>query len=306
MSGIMIDGGLRAGAGGWRGRPIAGQRGRHRGFTLVELLVVIAIIGVLVSLLLPAVQAAREAARRTQCQNQLKQMSLGFHNHHDVHLSFATGGQDYYSARTFTNGKPEVVARQGWGWLYQLLPYIEQQNLWDLPTDSQVQSSPVKTYYCPTRRQPSVVGTRAVNDYAGNAGLYTSTGYAWGDGYNGCIVRNNRAPIGFQSITDGTANTILVGEKRLDRLAMGTAQCDDNEGYTSGWDWDVVRWGNTPPLPDRRGFDQCEVLFGALHPGGVNFGLADGSVRFISYTVDATTFQRLCARDDGNPVPSNY
>lgn len=150
-----------------------------------------------------------------------------------------------------------------------------------------------------------VVAGYALNDYAGNAGTYTSTGYAWGDGYNGCVVRNTQSPVGFQNITDGTTNTIFVGEKRLDRFAMGTSQCDDNEGYGSGWDWDIVRWGNNPPMPDRRGTDQCEVLFGSLHPAGCNFALADGSVRIISYQVDIVAFQRLCERGDGQPIPSN-
>ncbi len=281
------------------------MRAKRSGFTLVELLVVIAIIGVLVALLLPAVQAAREAARRSQCQNNLKQMGLGLHNHHDVHKVFPTGGMDYYSARTYANGGPEVTTRQGWGWLYQLLPFIEQQNLWENTNEAFIRATPVKTYFCPSRRAPMVVAGYALNDYAGNAGTYTSTGYAWGDGYNGCVIRNTQSPVGFQNITDGTTNTIFVGEKRLDRFAMGTSQCDDNEGYGSGWDWDIVRWGNNPPMPDRRGTDQCEVLFGSLHPAGCNFALADGSVRIISYQVDIVAFQRLCERGDGQPIPSN-
>jgi prepilin-type N-terminal cleavage/methylation domain-containing protein/prepilin-type processing-associated H-X9-DG protein len=279
---------------------------RRGGFTLVELLVVIAIIGVLVALLLPAVQAAREAARRSQCQNNLKQIGLGLHNHHDIYGAFPTGGRDYYSARTFSNGKPEVTNRQDWGWLYQLLPFIEQQNQWEVATDATVQAALIKTYFCPSRRPATLLGgSRGVNDYAGNGGTYTSTGYAWGDGYNGVVVRNTQPVVGFAQITDGTSNVVFVGEKRLDRYAMGTYQCDDNEGYASGWDWDIIRWGNDPPQPDRRGFDQCEVLFGGLHPGGVNFALCDGSVRHVSFTVDKTVFQRACMRDDGQPLPGN-
>lgn len=278
---------------------------RRGGFTLVELLVVIAIIGVLVALLLPAVQAAREAARRSQCQNNLKQIGLGLHNHHDIYGVFPTGGRDYYSARTFANGNPEVINRQDWGWLYQLLPFIEQQNQWEVAADAAVQSALIKTYFCPSRRPATLLGgSRGVNDYAGNAGTYTSTGYAWGDGYNGVVVRNTQPTVGFAHITDGTSNVVFVGEKRLDRYAMGTFQCDDNEGYASGWDWDIIRWGNDPPQPDRRGFDQCEVLFGGLHPAGVNFALCDGSVRHVSFQIDQTTFQRACIRNDGQPLPN--
>jgi len=282
------------------------MRTRRGAFTLVELLVVIAIIGILVALLLPAVQAAREAARRTQCQNNLKQISLGFHNHHDIHKLLPTGGMDYFSARTFVNQAPEVLNRQGWGWMYQILPYIEQENLWAETNDTILQRATVSSYFCPTRRRPMVIANaRGMNDFAGNAGIYTSTGYPWGDGVTGAVVRNNQGPIGFQNITDGLSNTILVGEKRLDQFAIGTYQCDDNEGFTAGWDWDGVRWGNDPPQKDRKGGDQCEVLFGSAHSSGIDVTLADGSVRIIQYTVDRTVFQRACNRLDGQPVELN-
>ena len=280
------------------------SRRRRSGFTLVELLVVIAIIGILVALLLPAVQAARESARRTQCQNNLKQMGLGFHNHHDVFSLLPTGGRDYFSARTFSavGGAPEVGVRQDWSWMYQLLPYIEQGNLWSDLNDANVQKTVVGTYFCPSRRFAMVIGgQRAMNDYAGNGGLYTSTGYAWGDGATGVLVRNTRPQIGLHTLLDGTSNTILVGEKRIDLFALGKFQCDDNEGFTAGWDWDAIRWGNDPPLPDRKGLDQCEVLFGSAHPGGANFALADGSVRMIRYGVDRLVFQRACTREEGIP-----
>jgi len=275
---------------------------RRRAFTLVELLVVIAIIGILVALLLPAVQAARESARRTECQNNLKQIGLGFQNHHDQYNLLPTGGNDYFSSLTLTTGVPQIVNRQGWGWMYQILPFIEQGNLWNQPSDVVIRATPVKSYFCPSRRQPMVIGGRAVNDYAGCAGLYTSTGYAWGDGVTGCVVRSNQSPLSFAAIRDGLSNTVLVGEKRLDTLAIGSAQCDDNEGYTSGWDWDIVRWGNDPPMRDRKAGDQCEVLFGSAHPAGINVVLADGSVRIVRYGVDRIVFQRACQRADGNDV----
>ena len=93
-------------------------------------------------------------------------------------------------------------------------------------------------------------GTRAVNDYAGNGGIYTSTGAMWGDGKTGGVLvrRKQSIELTLADIKDGSSHSILVGEKRLDTDAIGTFQCDDNEGHTSGWDWDIIRWGNDPPL----------------------------------------------------------
>jgi prepilin-type N-terminal cleavage/methylation domain-containing protein len=283
-------------------------------FTLVELLVVIAIIGILVALLLPAIQAAREASRRTQCANHLKQLGLGCQNHHSAIRIFPDGGEAYNVGRTLdppspaTNGVPVLAPKQSWGWLYQILPYIEQEPLYNNPSDSYIQGIAVKTFFCPTRRQPMVIGGRGVNDYAGNGGLYTSSGWDWGNGQNGGVIVRQKCGgpcntvVSTALVTDGTANTIILGEKRLDSRAIGTAQCDDNEGHTSGWDWDIIRWGNDPPLPDRDATDQCEVLFGSAHPAGLHFAFCDGKVRFIGFDIDRLVFQRLCRRDDREPV----
>ncbi len=141
---------------------------RRKGFTLVELLVVIAIIGILVALLLPAVQAAREAARRTQCKNNVKQIALAFHNHHDIYKNFPGGGW-WWGAWTYRNGAPTTGKDQYGGWIISLLPFVEQNNLWegsgarDESGDGVIQDwekfvhmrgSPLGFLYCPTRREP--------------------------------------------------------------------------------------------------------------------------------------------------------
>jgi prepilin-type N-terminal cleavage/methylation domain-containing protein len=139
------------------------QIGRSkRGFTLVELLVVIAIIGVLVALLLPAIQAAREAARRTTCKNQLRQMGIAMQNHVDALQVFPTGGnepnpriEDYVSGTINSPGRPNGPNRQGLGWGYQLLPYLEQGAVRDLTTQQQLQSTVIPLYNCPSRRAPT-------------------------------------------------------------------------------------------------------------------------------------------------------
>ena len=128
-----------------------------RGFTLVELLVVIAIIGILVALLLPAVQAAREAARRTQCKNQLKQIGLAILNHANTLRVFPTGGAGFHPdiANYVVNGKPLGPDKQGLGWGYQILPYLEEGALQGLTTQIQLQAAGVTLYVCPSRRSPT-------------------------------------------------------------------------------------------------------------------------------------------------------
>jgi prepilin-type N-terminal cleavage/methylation domain-containing protein len=160
------------------------------GFTLVELLVVIAIIGILVSLLLPAVQAARESARRTQCINNLKQIGLAFVMHHDTLQAFPSGGSRYSLGlrRVFVDGAPADYRKQAWTWGYQVLPFMEAQNIWQLVDksaadlgDRQVASTVNPGFFCPSRRSPiALMGgswnynpyPRAMIDYAGNDRYY--------------------------------------------------------------------------------------------------------------------------------------
>ena len=281
---------------------------RRQGFTLVELLVVIAIIGILVGLLLPAVQATRETARRTSCLNNLKQAGVACMSHLSAYGIFPDGGEDWTTSRT-GNGtspnltNPRVAPEQNWGWQYQILPYLEMQDIWANPDNAVVIRSKIKGYFCPSRRAPMVIGNNAMTDYAGNGGLYTSTGFPWGDGLTGVIVRRKRAgPITTSDLVDGSSKTFLAGEKRMDLQSLGTSQCDDDQGFTSGWDWDVIRWGNDPPTVDPESFDSCEVMFGSVHRGGAQFVMTDGATRVITYTVDKTVFNRLSQRNDRQPV----
>jgi prepilin-type N-terminal cleavage/methylation domain-containing protein len=129
----------------------------QRGFTLVELLVVIAIIGILVALLLPAIQAAREAARRTQCKNQLKQIGLAIQNHVGTHRVFPTGGSGFHPKieNYVMDGRPFGPDKQGLGWGYQILPYLEEGAIQGITTQVKLQVTVVAIYVCPSRRTPS-------------------------------------------------------------------------------------------------------------------------------------------------------
>jgi prepilin-type N-terminal cleavage/methylation domain-containing protein len=129
----------------------------RRGFTLVELLVVIAIIGILVALLLPAIQSAREAARRTQCKNQLKQIGLAIQNHVNTRGVFPTGGAGFHPdiANYVAGGRPFGPDKQGLGWGYQILPYLEQGAIQGITTRAELQAASVSLYVCPSRRQVS-------------------------------------------------------------------------------------------------------------------------------------------------------
>jgi prepilin-type N-terminal cleavage/methylation domain-containing protein len=290
---------------------------RRGGFTLIELLVVIAIISILAALMLPAVQAAREAARRSQCTNNLRQIGLAFHNHHEVLRFFPTSGGDWGTPPTYVNGNPAVLNKQGAGWGFQILPYLEGQAAWQggtATTDNARQRVAVGTvfpvYFCPSRRAPTTIDyadfyiSQGPNDLVTHAlGDYASNNL---DDGSGAIRANAYGPaLGIVDIRDGTSTTLLVSEKRLNLYYAGKAiRADDNEGYSGGNDWDTMRNANYPPAPDtnapttENGFGN----FGSSHRAGLNVLLADGSVRHVSYSVDATVFSRLGTRADGQPL----
>ncbi len=285
------------------------------GFTLVELLVVITIIGILIALLLPAVQSAREAARRLQCSNNLKQMALAFHGYAAAWSVLPDAGKDQGPCGKTTLWKGEN--RGEWNFLYQIMPYVEQGNLYDEPDDNTVYRTPVPLYYCPTRRRPARYPDNAgfaMTDYAGSSGDRIIN--AGGTRSNGVIVtRTCDPPVDFAMIRDGTSNTLMLGEKLLHPNHFGKCGGDNEPYVNSGVDQDHVRNArplNTekttgPPIPDSQAPDQGTGTlwiqrFGSSHPGGFNVALADGSIRSISYSIDPETFRRLCVRDDGQPV----
>ncbi len=296
------------------------RRCSRSAFTLVELLVVITIIGILMSLLLPAVQGIRSAARQVQCSNHLKQIGLAIHQHFTTFEVFPTGGGSYGANRTMVDGTPAKFETQQWSWGYQILPYIEQQTLYDHPDDNVVAGTPVPTFFCPSRRPPVALSggpwqsrsqPRAQTDYAGNAGTSAQGGSQssgrLGNGDDGIIRYFSLGAVPVAAVRDGMSNTMMIGEKRLNfEYADSECQPGDNDGYVGGYQDDVVRWGSVLPEAD---FDGPHLNFSNLYPANFQFGgshsgvfvsvFCDGSVHSMSYSIDGLAFANLCSRDDG-------
>jgi prepilin-type N-terminal cleavage/methylation domain-containing protein/prepilin-type processing-associated H-X9-DG protein len=289
--------------------------GLRNGFTLIELLVILAIIGTLMGLLLPAVQKVRESANRMTCQNNLKQIGLAFLNHESQVGALPTGGWFALKPPNYVNGAPAVGERQQAGWAFQILPYLEADNTWlggDATNDTGRALVAIGTtnrlFFCPSRRGPQTVTYK--DNYqpplTGGPITHALCDYAASNKENTGAVRQAVA-VRIADITDGTSNTLLVSEKRLNLMYLGQKQQDDNQGYTAGFNNDTIRKTGRPPRPDYRAkYGDGGGLFGSSHTGGLNVVLADGSVRFLPYAISQRTFALLGSISDGQTLGPDF
>jgi prepilin-type N-terminal cleavage/methylation domain-containing protein/prepilin-type processing-associated H-X9-DG protein len=304
------------------------MRATHRGFTLVELLVVIAIIGILIALLLPAVQAAREAARRTECQDNLKQMGLAIQAHLDAKKLFPMGRNRYDQFAL--------------SWAYYLLPYEEENAMYtayvssardDDATNSQTMRTPVALYACPSRRSaaadrnfdnndaaPVVMHAGTLGDYAANAGYVYNTGmttaadttgavYIQFGNYNpaqaGPIFSGSR--IAVRQVPDGLSTTLAIGERYIPPIqsAWPTNMYDYNQGDTAFISGDQPRtiFAGTQLGLTTDPNDQSTTKFGSSHIGVVHFVFLDGHVSPLNDTIDPKLLMALSTIAGGESVP---
>jgi len=292
----------------------------RRGFTLVELLVVIAIIGVLVAMLLPAVQAAREAARRMSCANNMKQIGLGLQLYHDAMGHLPCGWRGYHP----TTGEPHWFGEPGWAWSAAILPYMEQHAVWkDMvhfdraitdPVNDQVRVLPIATYFCPSDPgEPTFVLQAgdvhvgpgsfskivlARNNYLGVFGTLDlhdvcATGDCVGDG----VFFLNEG-VRSRDIRDGLSQTFLVGE-RSSKWAPSTWVGVVNGGQHAPAR--VVGIGLFPPNSQLEE-EHYSHNFSSFHPSGTHFLTVDGAVRMVGDDIDQAVYQGLCTRQGGEAV----
>jgi len=288
---------------------------------LVELLVVIAIIGILVALLLPAIQAAREAARRSECINQIKQITLGLHHYHDSFSKYPAG---YYQG-------PNPNSQNESTWITHLLPFIEEQGLYEtIPTWNTcfgcqpnnvvtVVSTTIETFQCPSNKETEPALTYyAKGSYVGNNGIGPMATETWNTVARGPygMFRQNRS-LRMSDVLDGTTNVVFVSEL-LNELNdfRGVMHYPEGPLYHHNY-------GPNSSAPDQHRPNFCNSTTAAPctgtysawnrramvlsarsnHPGGVQIGLVDGSVRFVSNTIELTVWQNLGVPNDGNPIP---
>ncbi|WP_425617076.1 DUF1559 domain-containing protein [Anatilimnocola sp. NA78] len=300
-----------------------------RAFTLVELLVVIAIIGVLVALLLPAVQAAREAARRMSCSNNLKQIGLALQNYHDTVLAFPYGGTDGI--------KRSTPAMNDISWHVRVLPFIEQNAVYDKvnwgvaynnAANTPIMHIQIKGYFCPSQ---SIVrsGSSGEKDAAqsvagftthyygvnGPQGTNATTGQVYTNHPNtssghgdiaGDGVLNTYEASNMAAVTDGTSNTFLVGEISFQKALQPTAHSlrvwtrGGGSTTTTSATKNIEFPINSTPYNGSNNFN--DISFGSQHPAGALFGLVDGSVRLVSQNIDMSIYQAMASRSGGESL----
>ncbi|MGE5191607.1 MAG: DUF1559 domain-containing protein [Deltaproteobacteria bacterium] len=292
---------------------------RRRGFTLIELLVVIAIIAVLIALLLPAVQQAREAARRCQCKNNLMQIGLALHNYDMAYERLPPGSVD--PNRPIRN---EPIGYH-FGWIVQILPYLDQFGTYDHfdfkvgvydPANQPARNVYISVLLCPSN--PKVGRTLAMSTYAG---CHHDVEAPIDVDNNGVLFLNSG--VRYRDIRDGASNTIFVGE---------IADLPDGLGWASGTRATLrnagtgINGGPAFPRPGMPGqpalpgagapgpaapVDKDALLlqaggFSSYHVGGAQFVIGDGSVRFLSQNINPATFKNLANRADGELTPGNF
>jgi prepilin-type N-terminal cleavage/methylation domain-containing protein len=290
------------------------RRSPGNGFTLVELLVAIAIIGVLVAMLLPAVQAAREAARRTTCTNNLRQIGLAMHMYHDVALQLPPG----WSGRHPVTGQPYWLGQPGWAWGSSLLEFLEQGNLdhvlvhRDLPITNPLNAAarvaPIATYRCPSdvggktfllpagpTPAPGYPTGYSDTEFATSnyVGVFGTRNMAMVCGPNQLCIGDGALAFGrsfrFADIDDGLSNTLLIGERRSMTYPSVWVGVIAGASHAPGR---VMAVASTPPNSSTGDM----FNFSSYHPTGTNFLAVDGSVHLVPETINPVVYLSLCTR----------
>lgn len=284
---------------------------RHSGFTLIELLVVIAIIAILIALLLPAVQQAREAARRTQCRNNLKQIGLAIHNYEASHGVFPPG--------VLGDNGSVAAGQKLHTWLAQTLPFLDQGPLhqkydfnvrFDDPVNVTVVATTLSTFLCPSVPNPAVSTPFAPTHFVGNSGSIPGNN-------DGLLYPLSK--LTFRDVPDGTSSTLLIGEAALSigGWAQGAINAGGGGGGGSGAGFgrSVTRWwscaascakpGINPPLTTCSSGCEQQFQFSSRHTGGAHFHFVDGHASFVSENIDVYVLRALTTRNGGELIDAN-